>query len=130
MRAESELLGRLGGVRAERGDGLAEVAPAEFVVGGDGYAAGRLGELVPAATSVLNVGEYPGFGGGLCFDGVPAAGEVAMPGRDIAVSSGSGFVLGADGVDAGVAGGGAGGSERCGYVRGRPGGFAFVSAAA
>ena len=46
------------------------------------------------------------------------------------VSGGAGFVVGADGVDVGVAFGGAHEAEFFGDVRGCPGGFAFVGAAA
>ena len=68
-------------MRSERRDSHAGVATAQLGVGGDGDPPGGLGDVLPLAARVLNVGEQPFLGGGLASDGPPAAGEISVPSR-------------------------------------------------
>ena len=120
----------LGGVRAERLYLHAEVATAQFGVGSDRHGAGGLGDCLPLVPGGLDGGEHLRFLGGLGFEGSPDRGELPVPACRLLILCGAGFVVGSDGVDVGIACGGAHETEFLGDVRGCPAGFAFVGAAA
>ena len=92
--------------------------------------AGGLGDCLPLAPGGLDGGEHLRFLGGLGFEGSPDRGELPVPVGRLLILCGAGFVVGSDSVDVGIAFGGAHEAEFFGDVRGCPGGFAFVGAAA
>ena len=120
----------LGAVGAEWFDLRAGMTAAQFGVGGDRHGARGLGDCLPLASGGLDGGEHLRFLGGLSFEGAPDRGELPVPADRLLILCGAGFVVGSDGVDVGIAFGGAHQAEFFCDVRGCPGGFAFVGAAA